>query len=361
MKKILSLIIIAAILTGSALSLNSCDKPEIFKLADLILTGNRQNERVENFNAEINIKINKDYLYESGILLDFEDAELDAVPDEINFKSDGYILHAKDKKFCDASFTLYLENYSLMIRVEDGVLIFENNEVTRIILDLLTATGFVDFPVKQIFSELAYEKSGFFHIDLDNFDLSWFEQYAEQADKTFEITSKLNIRRFDMPVAIAPLPDVPALHFEEIKARTEKKLLSIPGYRYSELSIILSPDNYLHILATRENGASEILEALKLNIRTSAVSAKIAEDPRAFWTENIIPMRYILELMGDEVGWDDTARKPFIIREGENIYFDAVLRSSRSYTSLLQILAQSRYSVSLGEAGEYLDFKIKRE
>ena len=362
MKRILSFIILAAILTGSVFSLSSCDKPEIFNLLEMILDNKRDNSSY-NFNGEINIKINKEYLYEADILTDFEVAELDAVPDEINIKLDGNLQHNSDTQVCNASINLYLEDFNIQIFIFDGVLFFENNEITKIILDLLTAAGFIDLPVNKIFSEIVYAERGVFHADLQDFDLSWFGQYAEQTDKTFKITSTLDIKLNDTSAVMAPQLsfDLPALYFDEIKAQVEKELLKVPGYRYSELSIILSPDNYLHVLARNENGARKLLEPFKLDIELDAVIAKAAEEPGVFLMENIIPMRYMLELMGEEVDWNDSVRKPFIIREGENIYFDAVLVNSRSYINLIQILSPAGYSLSTGEIGGYLEFKIFRK
>ena len=359
-KKILSFIIAAAILAGAATSLNSCDKPEVFNLIEMLFD-NRQDNESYKFNAELNIKINKDYLYESSILTDLENAELEAVPDEINFKLDGDLLHTAGMRACGAFINLSLADYRLQIFITDDILYFENNETTKIILDLLTAAGFVDSPVNRIFGELAYAQSGLFYIDLKDFDLSWFEQFAEQINKTFRITSKFDIKSNDMPAEMPP-PDFAAhiIYFDEIKARTEQRLLSVPGYRYSELDIIISPDNYMHVLAVREDDTRELLEPFKLDTDASMIE-KISETSGALLTENIIPMRYILELMGEEVGWDNDERKPFIMRGGEPVYFDAVLRNSRAYISLIQIITPGQYDLSTKDADEYLEFKIFRK
>ena len=376
-KRLISFIIIAAILISSVLSLTSCDKPEIYKLIEMILN-NKQDGSSEVFNAEINIKINKNYLYKTGVLTDFEDPELDALPDEINIKFDGKLHHSAGMPICQAVIDAYIENenYKLILTFHsDGALYFENNELSRIILDLLTATGFADYPVKQIFSRIAYAETGkMFRADLKDFDLSWFERYAEQIEKTFTITSAIDVRKDDgvTETATETATDIDIvrgspnfgedalLHFSELKARVEKELLKVQGYRYSELSIVLSPDNYMHVLGMRENGARELLEPVKSDIGLKAAIAKIKREPKSLWTENIIPMRYLLELMGESVEWDNSAKKPFILREGEKVHFNAAVVNSCAYINLTQILTTAQYHVSTGETGDYLELKIIR-
>jgi hypothetical protein len=156
-----------------------------------------------------------------------------------------------------------------------------------------------------------------------------------------------------------PMPDfaLPALNFEQIKAQTEQRLLRLPGYRYTELNLIISPDNYLHILATRENGTREILQPFKLDTDAAAL---IAEDTGTIFNGNILPMRYILELMGDEIGWSELHSQPFITRRGMDIYFEAEIINSRAYISLIQVLAVAQYDIDTGAVGEYIEFKITR-
>ena len=357
MKRILSFIIIAVLLVPA---LGACEKPEIYNLLELILNS-RQDSSYESFESSLNIKINKDYLYESGFLYDFENAELEILPDELDFKITGEIYHAQNK-YCDAVILIEMAGLDIMIYSKDNKLYFELNDFARVILDMLAATGFLDYPVKDIFNSFAEFNAGsMIYFDLDEIDLDWFGQYAEHISEALVIESagfKPEAGSFEELI----IPEIiRGQAFSDLKAGTESRLLGTPGYRYTELNIIISPDNYLHILARSETGSRPVLEPFKLDIDAGDLRAKIAEEPGAFFTEHLLPMRYIFELMGERVDWDDGLRQPYITRGGEHIYFEAVLINSRSYINLVQVLAPAQYSVSMGESGEYLEFKISRK
>jgi hypothetical protein len=382
-KNIIGFIIIAAILLTSALSLTSCDKPEIYNLFDALL--NKGDGSSEAFEAELNIEINKDYLFEEGILLDLDDEQFDAVPDEINFKITGELHHAASQnRFCSAAITIQMskpdepdksdesDEFEAAILLNNDVLYVENNDknnkMSRIILDLLKSTGFISYPVKEIFSEIIYAEPGrFLAIDLKDLDLLWFGQYAEQIEETFTIDSKftINIREIreepePNPVAVLA-PQEKYLDFNQIKSQVEKELLKVSGYRYTELNIVLNPaDNTVNILAARENGTREVLEPFKSEVDLAAVLSRLKSEPETLLNENIIPMRYILELMGETVNWSNAQERAFILRGGERLYFRTVLVNTRSYTNLVQLLAVADYSVSTGEINDYIEFKITR-
>jgi hypothetical protein len=349
-------------LTGGALTLSSCEKPDIYRLAEIILTGNRRDGRVESVNAEFNIKINKDYLRRENLrgANILAGSELDSVPDEINIKIDGELHHVSESRIMHAALNLSVGDFKLPVYIQNSRLYFENNEVTRIILDLLTATGFVDYEVKQMFAGLAYDRSKIIRVNLRDLDLTWFDQYASRAARVFSLSSKLEIRRRDNPrtAAVNELSGRIA-RFEEITAQVSKQLLVTPGYRYAELRMIIDPENYLHVMAARENGTVKILEPLKLGIRSSSRAA-IADDPDAVYMENIIPLRYIMELMGEEVYWAEVGRLPYMISRGYYMFFESDVINSRSYTNLMQILAFTQYSVGVIETGDYLEFRISR-
>jgi len=151
------------------------------------------------------------------------------------------------------------------------------------------------------------------------------------------------------------LPDLPVLHFEQARAQVERLLLRVPGHRYTELHMIICPDNYMHVLATRENGERELLEPFKLNVAAAGTSAD------EIFEANIIPLRYILELMGEQVGWHDYFGFPYIVRGTWNEFFhDAIIVNSRAYISLMQILTVARYSIDIGDIGEYIELIIMR-
>jgi len=353
MKKILSLLLIAAFLAVSAVILSSCDRPEIFNLLEALLD-NRQDNSSYSFDGEINIKINKAELYRTGVLLDFGDAELDIMPDYINIRLSGSLQHIGGAKVCNASINLNLEEHNLAIFILDNILYFENGVAAEIILNLLAATGFVDYSVMRVFRELAFDEHNMIRVDLRDFDLSWFAQYERQVRRTFELESSLDIRLGEMPEII--MPDLPALDFSEIKSRVERRLLSVPGHRYSELRMIICPDNYLHVLAFRENGTHELLAPFKLNIDAAGMTTH-----ENIFEAEIIPMRYILELMGEQVGWHDYFGFAYIARETWNEFFhDAVIVNSRAYISLIHVLTLARHNIDIGEVGEYIELIITR-
>ena len=351
MRKRMGKIVISAVMLALAVFLASCDgRPEILGLLD-----NRQDGSVYAFDAELDISINKDYLREAGILAAAPDAELDAVPDIINIKADGVVYHAAGSRVAHAMINLDLAGHSLRAYSQGDGLYFENSEVARIILDLLTATGLIDLPVQRIFNELA-APGEIVRADLRDFDLSWLGRPGS----AFDISVSFEAREAQ---GAPDMPDIAgALDFGQIRAHIGRRLLSLPGHRYMELNLVISPDNYLHIFAFRENGISELLEPFKLNIDAPAAISGIAEEPGRFLTERILPARYILELMGDEVGWCDWLRRPFVTRRYYGrIYFYADIINERAYISLVQIIYPGRYYVDAGAAGGYLEFRITRD
>ena len=341
-------IAVSAIILAWAVFSASCDgRPEILGLLD-----SRQDGSAEAFVAELYIGINKDYLRGAGILAAAPDAELDAVPDSVKIKADGAIYHAAGSRVAHAAIDLDLAGHGLRVYLQGGGLYFENGGVLRIILDLLTAAGLIDLPAQRIFNELAAPGE---LVRADLRDLSWLGRPGS----AFDISLSFEAREAEGAPA---LPDMAgALDFGQLRAQVARRLLSLPGHRYMELNLIISPDNYLHVFALRENGVSELLEPFKLNIDAPAVISGIAEDSGRFLTERILPARYILELMGDEVGWCDWLRRPFVPRRYYGrIYFYADIIDSRAYISLLQIIYPARYYVDTGAAGGYLEFRITR-
>lgn len=355
MKKIVILVILVL-----SLALASCDadSPDIFELIDMLLD-NRQDGSVYSFDAEFNISINKAYLVEIGILEYSEDPEFDAMPDEINISLNGELYHVRGRQTCNALINLSIQDSALRIFVTDDTLYFENNEVTRIILDLLTATGFVDLPVSRIFSEFFYAAPRLISVDLQDFDLSRFERYTEQIERTFTISSAFSAseRTAPTPVRVPAAPEI--LPFADVRAQMERELLKIPGYRFQELHVVLCPnENTINILATRENGGATLLEPVRSDIGVAAAVAKFRHNPAALWSENILPMRYILELMGYDVGWE--RGRSFITRGGERVYFQGPVVNSRVHINLMQLLVPGRFLIIGEEADQYIEFIMIR-
>ena len=372
--------IIFAILASLILTiLVSCQKPEIYKLAEYILNSKGDNS-VYNINAELDIKINKDYLYESQVLYEPENNQLDGTPDNINLKFNGELKNIKGGKFCEGKIAVTLieseSNINLYIDVyiKNNILYFELNDMSKIILNLLSSTGFLDYPVKTVFESFAYQNSGgVIYFDLKDIDLSWFEKYGEQINKTFKINSKLNTTpqnseslQIKTSADIKDIDDLvksdksKILYFGDIKAKTEKELLKISPYRYYELNIILNTENnenFMNILGIRENNAINVLERVKIE----ADLEKIRKNPELIYSENIIPMRYLFELMGETVEWDAALKKAYLIKSGENAYFEGTVKNSRAYISLLQVLKDPGYGITIGNIGEYIEITIFRK
>ena len=358
MKKIITF---AAVLIFS-LPLISCegDKPEIFELVEMLL-GSRQDGGIYSFSAEFTVGINREYFFVTDILSDLEEAELSAAPDKIHFRLEGQLHHVSGRRAADAVLNLYVEDYfSLPVFIVDDVLYFENNEVTRVILDLLTVTGFVHLPVNRVFSGIFYESRGIISVDLTDFDLSRFERYAERAGQIFVTDSRFDTSPQTGAALAAPaFPRENITDFADVIAQTQRALLRTPGYRHSHLHIVLCPDdNTMNILASRENGARTVLEPFDSDIDIAALIEKAREDSTNLWTESILPLRCILELMGREVGWNYSSRRPFITGGEGNIYFDADIINSRSYINLIQLLITARLSVRIVEIGYQLEFEI---
>lgn len=363
MKKILSFIIIAAILTTSVLSLSSCEKPDIYVLLEKILQ-NKEDE-FYTFDADLNIKINKSYLKQIGLLY-YSAKQFETIPDELDFKIDGMVNQN------DFSITFEVHDDSENQDIKTGiykrgdVLYVELNDVSRIVFDLLYSAGFIDMPVKILFDgEVEYNDGFVMVFDLKDFDLKMFDKYTNEINKIFTVKSSVKYNFLDSK----NIPDVPLLsydakkilYFNDVKNNIKKELLKLPGYRYSELYIVLETDenknNFINILAARENGEVRILEKVKLDCDLS----KVRKNPELIYSENIIPMRYLFELLGETVEWDAKNKKAYIIKDEKNIYFEGKLINSKTYISLLQVMTLKDYMLNSVSVDEYIEFKIARK
>ena len=335
------ILVLLALLFGSALS--SCEKPDIYALIENILndTGSY------SFEADLNIEI--------------RDNSNSAIPKELSFKISGRA------KGGDAEIEVALVRadgeeleFVTAVHKKQELLCFELNDLSRIVSDLLSCTGFVDMTVRKLFDEMTGDEGTVLYVDLEDFDLSWFERYSDDISEAFAVKSSVVYDRSKEEIDIPEFEWVDGLNFGRVKNEIEKELLKLPYYRYSELYVILESaedgENYINVLATRESGEREILQKLKIDCDLSGVREK----PESVYYENILPMRYLMELLGESVGWDENKQTAYILDGGNKIYFEGSLINSKTYIPLDQFTAKTDYIVNSVVAGEYIEFKISR-
>ena len=291
----LFLVLISAVCLSSMFY--SCDKPD----------------EDYYFEAGFNIKINEDYLN-------------DAMPDEFDLKING--------------------------AVKDNNLYLELNDASRIILDLLVSTELLDAPVKTLIDGMVeYDDGSVLVFDLDGFDFNLIDGYIKSTEKIFTVKSSVD---YNFNTA-GDFDEEKIIYFSVLKNKISKELLKLPGYRYSELYLVLETD-FINVLAVNENGEAKILDKVKLDCDLS----KARENNELLFTENILPMRYLLELMGEDVGWDDSLKQAYITKDGKKIYIEGSLINSKTYINALQILLTD-YNINSVVSGEYIEIKLSRK
>ncbi|MCL2814423.1 MAG: copper amine oxidase N-terminal domain-containing protein [Oscillospiraceae bacterium] len=329
-----------ALLTG--LVFGSCEKPDIYALAENLLG----DEGTYSFTADLSVKIKNN--------------SNKSVPGELIFKIEG---RAKNGS---AEFDVALVEaggeaveFHTAVYKQNGVLWFEKGDLPKIIMDLLCTTGMVEWPVMEVFENLTDYEDAVLYVELDGFDLGAFEQYSAQISDTFTIKSNVVYDRSkDFEIPEYEWGD--GLSFAKIRNVMEKELLKLPWYRYSELYVILETAedgaNYINVLASRERGDREVLEKLKIDSDLS----KVREKPESVYYENILPMRYLMELLGESVGWDAEKKTAYIVKGGNRIYYEGELINSTAYIPLNHFIARTDYIVNSVHAGQYIEFKISR-
>ena len=329
--------------------LYSCDKPDIYKLAENILQ-NKNPDKPYSFDAVLNIKINEEYID-------------DAIPDELNFKIKGEFLENQ----AEIKISLSLEDYETTVYKYGNFFYFELNDLSRIILDLLYSTGFIDAPVKTLFDGMVeYDNGSFICFDLTDFNLSFFEKYSDDIKKIFTVKSSVKYGKATWVSSFAYLDyfdfyNDTFLLFSDIKNKIDKELLKLPRYRYIELYAVVGTDenknNFMQILAKRENGERELLEKFTLDCDLS----KVFEKPESLYSENILPMRYLFELLGENVNWDEDKKQAFVTKDEKNIYFDGKIIKSATYINLTQIMLKTDYILNSTFVDDYIEFKLSRK
>jgi len=379
-KKIAMIFALLVLTLFLSATLYSCDKPDIYVLIENILQNKNLNEKspdgLYSFTSELDIKINTDYMRNVGLLPDFDEKneELDAVPGELNFKIGG---RGKNSKKGVSQFIIDFElalpeneNLKTTVYKKDNLLYFELNDVSRMVLDLMFSSGFLEMPVKDLFDEqIEYDGGSIICFDLKGFDLKFFNDYVKEIKKMFTVKSNV---KYDFSNAVKDF-DVPdfdkekTVYFDDIKIKIKQGLLKLPYYRYVELHVVIEtvePDktdkntnNFMHILAIHENGKVDILEKVKLDCDLS----KIWEDPDFLYAANIIPMRYLFELFGETVHWDSEKNQAYTTKENRKIIFTGPVINSKTYISLLQLLANTNYAIDSVHVEDYIEFVISRK
>ena len=377
-KKIAILCVLLAFTLFLSSMLYSCTKPDIYVLVENILQNKNLNAKSPNglysFAADLNIKINKDYLRKSGLLPDFgkQNEELDAVPEELTFKIAG-IGKNSEKNISQFIMTFELvlsaeneENQNLKTTaIKNGNRLYlELNGVSRVILDLLYSAGFIEAPVRTLFDkQVEFDNYYVLCFDLSGFDLKFFGKYSKEIEKIFTVQSNVkyylsnNIKDFDVP----EYGKNKVLYFSDIKDTIKKELLKLPDYRYMELYAVIETDknnnSFMNILATHENGKKEILEKVKLDCDLS----KVWENPSSLYLEDILPLRYLLELFGETVGWDANQKLAYTVKNGTQIFFYGPVINSKTYISILQFMMVAGYDLKSAVIDDYIEFTFVRK
>ena len=335
--------ILAFLLPLLCLAAVSCEKSEVYGLAEKLLG---DDEGVYSFSADLSLEI---------------EGNLDgAVPGELVFRIGGRA------KGGDAEIEIALVQadgedmeFAAILHKRGDLLFFELNELSKIFADLLCSTGMVDTAVKELFDTMAGYDGAVLYVELESFGLGWIEGHMDRLSGAFTVKSSVSYQYPD-DVEIPEYELRDGLSLGRIKNSIEKELLKLPYYRYSELYVVLETDvdgaNFMNILATRERGDREILERFKLD----SDLARVRENPELVYYENILPMRYLMELLGETVGWDADKKTAYILDGGNKLYFEGELINSTTYIPLNHIISRTDYIVNSVSAGEYIEFKILR-
>ena len=341
-KKNAALLILALLLPILCSLLISCEKPEICGLVEKLL-------------GDGGI-----YAFSASLAVQIENNPSGAIPNEMIFTIEG------QAKGGDAEIYVALVEaegeeveFAANLHKRGDILCFELNELSKIIADLLCSTGLVDMAVKELFDTMAGYSGDVMYVELENLDLEWFERYGGEFSDKFRIISGVEYEQLEN-VEIPELEWVDGLSFSKVKASIEKELLKLPYYRHVALHVVLETaedgENYINVLATRENGERKVLEKRKIDSDLSQVQ----KNPESVYSENILPMRYLMELLGETVGWEDAKKTAYILNGGNKLYFEGELINSTAYIPLNHIIARTDYIVNSVIAGEYIEFKIFR-
>jgi hypothetical protein len=242
---------------------------------------------------------------------------------------------------------------------DDDIVYIELDDSVKIFLDLLLVTGVISPTEKNVFDSLVeYNNGSFLGIGRDD-----LKRYTEPAGEKFTIHDLHDLTKTETEIKTETEDfEIPGkiFYYSDIRRDIAGEFLRLPGYRYRELYIILNTDednvSYINVLATRENGERVVHEPVRLNSDLSRAHV----DTGAVFSEDILPMRYIFELLGETVGWHERNERGYITRHGSPVYFVDSIINSRTYLSVFEIMTKTQYVIGRAEAGEYIEIVIRR-
>ena len=353
--RVLCCIFAVMIVAGALLSFTGCEDGEIYKLVEALTGGDGKSEYT--FEANVNMILDIEKLKNKGNIYAFQET-LDVVPNEVEFVIKGSV--AQSPLLIEAEIAIKdYEEAVTKIYVKDGELFFELNEFSRIIVDVLWATGIIDEVEMVLFTEkITFDSDSILCFDITEFELSDLKKYITNSQAVLEVDSTVKYGDGkDFTVADYEKSDV--LYFKDMQEQIKKELLAVPGYRYVQLTCVISTEdgiNYIDTVASKESGELVQLDRVKIDCDLSTVR----KNPNLFPTAEIIPLRYIFELLGKEVRWDADTKTAYVsnlFEDDEELQCNGKLIKSKMYMAIENVESFD-YSYEVRDVGEYIEFVI---
>ena len=353
-KRIIFCIFAIIILTGAVLSFASCEEGDIYKLIENIMSESDEKDSY-SFEANISLTLDIETLQDAGLIYYFYES-LEVVPEKIEFMLKGNVIKSP-ALLLEAEISLKdYEDVSAKIYIKDSELFFELNDFSRIIIDIFWTIGISDSISLALFSQkIEYDSNTVLYFDITDFDLKYFSEYILYADEVVDVD--VSIKYADAEnFTVDDYDKSKVVYFTDIQNEIKKDLLAIPGYRYAELACVISTENdinYLDIMAIKETGLIIPLERVQINSDLSAVR----KNPDLFDTADIIPLRYIFELLGKVVKWEEDTQTVFVSDYDVEIHCGGKLIGKTFYTNIQNVVFFD-YSYEVRDIGEYIEFVI---
>ena len=356
-KRLLCCILAVMIAAGALFSFTGCEEGDIYKLVEALTGG--ESEADYTFEANVNMKLNIERLKDKGTIYAFRES-LDVVPHEVEFVIKGSVAQSPVLSIEAEIAIKDYEDAAAKIYVKDGELFFELNDFSRIIVDLLWATGIIDEVGMALFTEkITFDSGNILCFDITEFELSDLKKYIADSKAVLEVDSTVKyVDGKDFTVAGYEKSDV--LYFKDIQEQIKKELLAVPGYKYAQLTCVISTEdgvNYLDTVASKESGELVRLDRVKIDCNLSAVR----KNPKLFPAAEIIPLRYIFELLGKGVRWDEVTETAYVSNLFETdpleLQCNGKLIKSKMYMGIENV-ESFEYSYEVRDIGEYIEFII---